>query len=229
MESIRTANALKKSSPPWNSFLFFSILTRLIRESPGQLKEYCMNVWGKMKKVTLGGMFVGTAMLVGSLTLTGCLTDDKEEDPPKSNAKALTTEKKDTVWNVQGPNKGAYDLVTGAAVSASTANTTKDIVDLAVVAGGAVTWPKTLGSLNGTMFVAAPSTFVYDSATDSTLIKAYAAGGTPTGTTSVLATGTVILAKLRAGGTYAAIKVIKVEETAADNKDYIYFGYKLTP
>jgi hypothetical protein len=39
----------------------------------------------------------------------------------------------------------------------------------------------------------------------------------------------VILAKLRGTARYAAIKVISVTETSADNKDYIYFGFRLTP
>src|SRR4051812_29958576 len=38
-----------------------------------------MNVWGNVKKVTLGGMFVGAMMLASSLTVTGCLTDDKND------------------------------------------------------------------------------------------------------------------------------------------------------
>lgn len=38
-----------------------------------------MNVWGNVKKVTLGGMFVGAMMLASSLSITGCLTDDKKD------------------------------------------------------------------------------------------------------------------------------------------------------
>src|SRR6185369_1214510 len=48
-------------------------------KSTGQLKEYCMMVWANVKKVTLGGMFVGAMMLASSLTVTGCLTDDKKD------------------------------------------------------------------------------------------------------------------------------------------------------
>lgn len=179
-----------------------------------------MEVRGFMKK------FLGIGLLVLPLTFTGCLTE--EDDPePTDNSKALTTEKKDTVWNVKGPNKGAYNLVGGAQVAESEANANKDIVDMAVLAGGTVTWPKTLNSLNGTMFVTAASGFNYDAATDSTLIKAYAAG-TAAATTKVLAVNDVILAKLRGGNTYAAIKIYAVTDVA-DNKDYINFGYRLTP
>jgi hypothetical protein len=38
-----------------------------------------MMVWSNVKKVTLGGMFVGAMMLASSLTVTGCLTDDKKD------------------------------------------------------------------------------------------------------------------------------------------------------
>lgn len=188
-----------------------------------------MNVLGKMKKVSVGGMFIGAMVLVTSLSFTGCLTKEEEKDPdPVDNSKALTTEKMDTIWNVKGPNKGAYNLVSGVAVSEGDANANKDAVDMGVLAGGVVTWPKTLNSLNGTMFVTAASSFTYATATDSTLIKAYAAG-TAAATTKVLAAGDVILAKLRGGNTYAAIKIIAVTETPSDNKDYIHFGYRLTP
>lgn len=186
-----------------------------------------MNVWGLTKKYLGIGMLV--LPLTMTATLTGCLTEDDPDDPPANTGAALTAEKKDTIWNVQGPNRGAYNLVAGTQVAASDAATNKDIVDMAVVAGGVVNWPKTLNSLNGTMFVTAASGFDFAAATDSSLIKAYAAAGTPATATKVLEANDVILAKLRGGNTYAAIKVYAVNETSADNRDNIYFGYRLTP
>ena len=189
-----------------------------------------MNVWGNMKKSTLGGMLVGAMVVMSSLSMTGCLTDDKKDEPtPTDNSKSLTVEKKDTIWNLQGPNKGAYNLVAGAQVGQSEASANKDLVDMAVLSGGSIAWPKTLTSLNSTTFVTAASGFDFAGATDSTLIKAFMAGGTASPTTKVLADGDVILAKVRGGTTYAAIKVYKVAETSSDNKDYIHFGYRLTP
>jgi hypothetical protein len=46
-----------------------------------------MNVWGNVKKVTLGGMFVGAMMFAGSLSITGCLTDDKKDDSTATGTK----------------------------------------------------------------------------------------------------------------------------------------------
>ena len=37
-----------------------------------------MNVWGTVKKISLGGMIVGGLVIVSSLSFTGCLTDDKK-------------------------------------------------------------------------------------------------------------------------------------------------------
>lgn len=187
-----------------------------------------MNVFGSVKKFSVGGMFIGAMILGGSLTLTGCLTDDKEEEPAVNTGTALTVEKTDTVWNLQGPNKGAYDLVTGEALSSSVAATNKDLVDMGVVQAAGVVWPKSLTSGNGTLFVKAASGFDYAGAKDSSLVKAYAAG-TAAATTSALADGDVILAKLRGGSRYAAIKILAVVETSGDNRDYIRFGYRLTP
>lgn len=181
-----------------------------------------MNVWGLTKKV------LGIGLLVVPITFTGCLTDDDDDDPDVAVGTALSAEKTDTVWNLQGPNKGAYNLVTGVQVGAAEAAATKDLVDMAVVATAGVTWPKTLTSLNGTLFVK-PSGFDYANATDSSTIKAYAAAGTGAAVTPVLAANDIIIAKLRGGSRYAAIKVLAVTETASDNKDYFYFGFRLTP
>jgi hypothetical protein len=38
-----------------------------------------MMVWNKVKKVTLGGMFVGALVAMSTVTMTGCLTDDKKD------------------------------------------------------------------------------------------------------------------------------------------------------
>jgi hypothetical protein len=38
-----------------------------------------MIVWGKLKNVTLGGIFVGALMAMSTVSMTGCLTDDKKD------------------------------------------------------------------------------------------------------------------------------------------------------
>jgi hypothetical protein len=194
-----------------------------------------MNVWGNVKKLSLGGFIAGGLIIMSSFSVTGCLTDDKDDDTtstPVDNSIKLTNEKtNDTIWNIQGKNRGSFDLVTGTLVSQSTSDASKDAVDMSTVGTTGVDFPKTWKSLNGGMFVTAASGFDYANATDSSVIKAYAAGGTPSATTKVLAPNDIIIEKLRGGSRYAVIKITDVVVTTAatDNLDYILFNYKLTP
>lgn len=88
-----------------------------------------MKVLGNVKKNALGGMFVGTLLVMSSLSMTGCLTDDKANDnvsisglkvTPSSikagqtaeiegsiTSKAALTAVKVTVW------KGSEEVTTG--------------------------------------------------------------------------------------------------------------------
>ncbi len=198
-----------------------------------------MMVWGNMKKILAGGFVAGCMMMVSTTTLTGCLTDDKKDSVVVTDKSVKLTGEhmNDTIWNVQGPNKGAFNLVGNVNVGSTGAAADKHLLDLTdktVLNGTAIVYPKTLGSGNGTTFVL-PATFDYANATDSSVIKAFKAGGTPLTTTPVLSMDKVVIANLKgAGTTYAVILITKVMETEPtatgnDNKDYIAFNYKLTP
>ena len=193
-----------------------------------------MNVWGSSKKILVAGL-VALAM-----SFTGCLTDDGDGGSTPVGTKLTNEKTNDTVWNITGPNRGAFDLLLGATVGAAGAENTKDLKDLsnaAVLDAPAhpteVKFPKMWGSGSGTTFSAA-SGFDYANATDSSAIKAYNAGAKAT-TTPVLATGNIIIAKVRGGTQYAVIKITGVVEVfgvapvTSDNKDYILFDYKLSP
>ena len=65
-----------------------------------------MMVWEKVKKVSLGGMFVGAMMLASSVTMTGCLTDDKDDDKP--TAKDTTIIKMGTVGAQSNSSAGSF-------------------------------------------------------------------------------------------------------------------------
>ena len=174
------------------------------------------------KKLLAGGL------IAMSMAFTGCLTDDTK-DPPANTGTALTEVKQDTVWNLQGPTGklGAYDLVVGAGVASAGPATSKDLLDQSSVGGAGVTFPKTWTSGNGTTFVMG-SSVSYATATDSAAIKGFAAGTAVTATT-VLAPGTVVLAKLRGTARIAVISIVAVNETSGDNLDNIVFKYKRTP
>lgn len=182
-----------------------------------------MNVLRHSKKI------LSIGLLAMSVSMTGCLTDDDDDDPAVNKGTALSVEKSDTVWNLQGPKRGAYNLVAGESVASDGSETVKDVKDMSVVATAGVSFPMTLTSGNGTLFVIAPSTFDYATATDSTLIKAYASVATPAAVTPILKANDVILAKLRNSSRYAAIKIKTVNVTSADNLDFFYFGFRLTP
>jgi hypothetical protein len=189
-----------------------------------------MNVWGSVKKFSL----VGAMIVVGSMSFTGCLTDDKKDEPaPVDKSIKLTGEKtSDTLWNIAGPYKGAFDLVNNINVGSAGAEADKNLKDLTnptvLDANGKIVSPKTIGSGNGTMFVVAAG-FDYANATDSSVIKAYKAG-TGLAATPVLAKDAVVIANLKgASMKYAVIKIQDVVVTADDNKDYFLFSYKLTP
>jgi hypothetical protein len=67
-----------------------------------------MNVWANVKKVTLGGMFVGAMMLASSLTVTGCLTDDDKDPDTTATAKDSTAVKTATVGAQSNTTTGSF-------------------------------------------------------------------------------------------------------------------------
>lgn len=138
----------------------------------------------------------------------------------------LTESTNGVVANIQGPDKGAFDLVTGAAVSSSANEDVKDIKDQSTVSGTGVVFAKTWGTGNGTKFVKAAASFDYANASNSSAAAAFAAG-TSASSTAVLAAGDVyILQNSRYTNGFVVVKITAVNETAADNKDNITFTYK---
>jgi hypothetical protein len=91
-----------------------------------------MMIWANVKKVTLGGVFVGAMMLASSLTMTGCLTDDKK-DPPKDTTTHTPLSAADTLTiGAQGhPTYGSViDIDTKKALTSTEANAHQADIDL---------------------------------------------------------------------------------------------------
>lgn len=128
------------------------------------------------------------------------------------------------VWNIQGPNTGAWDLVGDSAVSASADSTIKDIID-DTQAGLGVTYDATWVSGNGTTFVLDNNLTFASNLTE--IIAAYEAG-TELENTGTLATGDIVICKnARFPKGYVLIEVTNVEDTSIlDNLDNIEFIYK---
>jgi hypothetical protein len=102
-------------------------------KSTGQLKEYCMKVWANVKKVTLGGMFVGALMLASSLTVTGCLTDDKKDSTVTTDTTHHTALAAGTpiAIGAQGASGGSViDIDNAVALSSAQANAAQSTIDL---------------------------------------------------------------------------------------------------
>jgi hypothetical protein len=102
-----------------------------------------MNVWGNVKKLSLGGLVAGGLIIVSSFSVTGCLTDDKkEEDTTKTTD--TTTVKKDTVTTksvtvgAQANNDlGSFiDLDTYTVLKQSAAEAASGTVDLVFAFSG---------------------------------------------------------------------------------------------
>lgn len=178
-----------------------------------------------MKKNLRFLLMLGMAVSIG---FTAC---EEEEDTtptptPTDTSTVLVEKTNGVVWNFQGPNQGAFDLVGEAGVSSTGSNTIKDLVDNSTVGTGGVVFPKTWGTANGTTFVKASSTFDYAAVTEDKAKAAYDAG-TAASSTGVLAAGDIYIAKnTRFPNNYVVIKITTVTETPSDNLDKIDFTYK---
>lgn len=94
-----------------------------------------MNVWGNVKKVSLGGMFVGAMMLAGSLSITGCLTDDKKDDTTTTTTKhPLGTETTLSAGGQGHPTLGSVlELDAGKVLLSAAANADQANIDLVLL------------------------------------------------------------------------------------------------
>ena len=96
-----------------------------------------MNVWGKMKTVTLGGMVVGAMMLASTFSVTGCLTDDKKDSTPVKDTThhtALGTEATLSAGGQGHPTLGSVlDLDAGKVMLSAAANAAQADIDLVLL------------------------------------------------------------------------------------------------
>ncbi len=100
-----------------------------------------MNVWGNVKKISVGGMFIGAMVLVSSFSITGCLTDSKK-DTPADTAKHTPMGAETTVSvGAQGHATlgTAVDLDTKTVLLSAAANAAQGTIDvLFAFSGGAL-------------------------------------------------------------------------------------------
>jgi hypothetical protein len=132
------------------------------------------------------------------------------------------------VWNVRGPNLGAFDLVANGPQASADPPTGKDIQDSVAqsdFSGSTINWPARWTSRNGTTFKKV--TVSYESViNEGSLESAWTNGGTETSVLQAIKVGDVYIAKLRGGSDYVIINITEVVNTPSDNLDYIAFKYK---
>lgn len=128
------------------------------------------------------------------------------------------------VWNIQGPNTGAWDFMGDSAVAAAGDSTVKDIID-DTQAGLGVTYDATWVSGNGTTFVIDNNlTFASNLAQ---IEAAYAAGSELTNTGTLEAGDIVICKNDRFPQGFVLVEVTDVEDTSIlNNLDNVTFMYK---
>ncbi len=138
------------------------------------------------------------------------LTEDNDGDPFR-------------VWNVYGPNTGAYEIGFGD-VSTSSPNTEKDIQDSTTV-DEITAWPARWSSRNGTTYKVAPAGAWSTVTNERGIEVAWDEAGEATTFVDV-EEGTSYLLNLKGANRYALVEITKVESTDDDNLDYIEFIYK---
>ena len=134
---------------------------------------------------------------------------------------------------MQGPGKGAWDLVKNIALSSSQESKGKDLVNTTIISDPQPFFRREYASLNGTLSVKTEAT-VFESANyDSLQLKWDKSSGVNSVISDIKAGETYIL-KLRNSDTLVVLKITEIRDDGCslqcfdtDNMDYIQFDYKL--
>jgi len=132
------------------------------------------------------------------------------------------TDKTLKVWNADGPNAGAFDLVVGVQRLKDDDDAQKDIKDLGLT-GSSLSWSPSWTTGNGTKFKKLNDW--NNIKTDIALKEAYDAAGGETDQIENIAEGDIYGLKLRGGDTYALVLITKISDVT-NNEDYIEFQFK---
>ncbi|MEC8738386.1 MAG: hypothetical protein VXX63_00725 [Bacteroidota bacterium] len=132
------------------------------------------------------------------------------------------TDKTLKVWNADGPNAGAFDLVVGVQRLKDDDDAQKDIKDLGLK-GSSLSWSPSWTTGNGTKFKKLNDW--NNIKTDIALKEAYDAAGGETDQIENIAEGDVYGLKLRGGDTYALVLITKISDVT-NNEDHIEFQFK---
>ncbi len=134
----------------------------------------------------------------------------------------LANEENGVIFNLQGLEKGAWDLVNDMAKAANDNDADKDMAN---TTGGNAVFKKEWEAKNATMFVKVTG-MTYDEFSSEEAAKGYYSSKTPVTKVENVAANDIYVAKLRGEDNYAVIKITNVVETPNDNNDKIEFTYK---
>lgn len=130
------------------------------------------------------------------------------------------------VYNVEGPNLGAFGITVGTALSTGDDDIEKDIVD-ATLRSELPNWPAKWKSLNGTMFKKVTTSNWASVTNDAELVAVWEASGNAVSELSIV-DGDLIVMDLGGSGDngYALVEITEVVTTPSNNEDYVQFRYK---
>ena len=130
--------------------------------------------------------------------------------------------------NIQGPNSGAFNLITLTNKSATDPAIDKDMIDADATTA---LWDKSFNSSSGTLFAKLPKNFDYTNATDISIKAAYASSNQINTQTGIVV-GDMYVANVRGTNTsYVLIKVTFISEETngtgdGNNNEYMEFSVK---
>lgn len=126
------------------------------------------------------------------------------------------------VWNVKGPNFGAFDLNSGSYQTVSDPATDKDIID-DTQTSDLPNWPGRWVSGNGGLFLKTTKAMSAFVGTEQLKTE----WGSNAGSASIIPQkGDVYIVKLRNSDNYAVVEITDRIVTGIDNRDYIQFTFK---
>jgi len=136
------------------------------------------------------------------------------------------TEYTGRIWNMIGPNAGAWDLVNDTEMWSANADMAKDMANTTTLADTVNEFIFSAGweARSSSRFVAVTSDFYNNTTTLNEIEDTYAAG-TSNSLVSDVVVGDAFIALLR-DSSYALVKIETVELTTSDNLDYISFDYR---
>jgi hypothetical protein len=174
-------------------------------------------------------IFRNASANIGTETWTVTVTD-KDGNSASRSLKITTKKESDSlsiiedeqVFNIIGPNHGAYDLVASATRGVGDPAAQKDIVDQTTTS----TFSREWGTLNGSEFIRLNSGALQQFVLEDDIITRWNANsGSATSTLSNLDEGDLILCKSGQAGQYYVIALHTIMD-GAGNDDYYQFDYK---